>query len=374
MYEKRNEGAGMKRIKINLDKRSSLSYEISMGYNILDRIGLVIAKSNLAHRYIVIADSNVSAIYGGKFLAVLRDMAIKVDLIEFPAGEKSKNIDSILGIVRKLIGLGADRSSALIALGGGVTGDMTGFIASIYMRSIPYIQIPTSLLAQVDSSIGGKTGIDLPEGKNLLGAFFQPAMVFVDLQFLNTLPDGEFNNGLSEIVKYGIIDDIELFNLLEMETDGIRKRDPDLLETIVGRSCKIKKGVVEIDERDMGMRRILNFGHTIGHAVEAESGYKISHGNAISVGMIASARISEKLKHLSSGDRDRIEHLIGSIDLLDHIPESISTEGILSKMRTDKKKKGDSIHFVLLKKIGLPFINGSVEEALIRETIEGLRK
>ena len=364
----------MKRIKINLDKQSSLSYEIYIGHNILDRIGLVIAKSNSAHRYIVITDSNVYALHGEKFLAVLRNMGISVDLIEFPAGENSKNVDSILTIVKKLIDLGVDRSSALIALGGGVTGDITGFIASIYMRSIPCIQIPTSLLAQVDSSIGGKTGIDLPEGKNLLGTFFQPSMVFIDLQFLNTLPDGEFNNGLSEIVKYGIIDDIELFNLLERETDVIKKRDLDLLETIVGRSCKIKKGIVEIDERDMGVRRILNFGHTIGHAVEAESGYKISHGNAISVGMIASARISEKLKHLSSGDRDRIEHLVRSIDLLDHIPESISTEGILSKIRTDKKKRGDTIHFVLLKKIGVPFINGSVEEALIRETIEGLRK
>ena len=364
----------MKRIKINLDKQSSLSYEIYIGHNILDRIGLVIAKSNSAHRYIVITDSNVYALHGEKFLAVLRNMGISVDLIEFPAGENSKNVDSILTIVKKLIDLGVDRSSALIALGGGVTGDITGFIASIYMRSIPCIQIPTSLLAQVDSSIGGKTGIDLPEGKNLLGTFFQPSMVFIDLQFLNTLPDGEFNNGLSEIVKYGIIDDIELFNLLERETDGIKKRSPDLLETIVGRSCKIKKGIVEIDERDMGVRRILNFGHTIGHAVEAESEYKISHGNAVSVGMIASAIISEKLNHLSSEDRDRIEHLIRSVGLLDHIPESISTKGILSKIRTDKKKRGDSIHFVLLKKIGVPFINGSVEEALIRETIEELRK
>ena len=364
----------MKRIKINLDKQSSLSYEIYIGHNILDRIGLVIGKSNIANRYIVITDSNVSALHGERFITVLRDMGINVDLIEFPAGENSKNVDSILTIVKKLIDLGVDRSSALIALGGGVTGDMAGFIASIYMRSIPCIQIPTSLLAQVDSSIGGKTGIDLPEGKNLLGTFFQPGMVFIDLQLLNTLPDGEFNNGLSEIVKYGIIDDIELFNLLERETDGIKKRDPDLLETIVGRSCKIKKGIVEIDERDMGVRRILNFGHTIGHAIEAESGYKISHGNAISIGMIASAIISEKLNYLSSEDRNRIEHLIRSADLLDHIPESISTEGILSKIKTDKKKKGASIHFVLLKKIGVPFINGSVEEALIRETIEELRK
>lgn len=364
----------MKRIKVNLDKQSSTSYEICIGHNILDRIGLVISKSNLARHYIVITDSNVSSLYREELLTALKNVNLNVDLIEFPAGEISKNTDTVLTIIKKLINLGADRNSALIALGGGVTGDMTGFIASIYMRSIPYIQIPTTLMAQVDSSIGGKTGIDLPEGKNLLGAFFQPKSVFIDLQFLKTLPDEEFMNGLSEIVKYGIIDDMELFNILERETENIKSRSMDLLELMVERSCKIKKGIVEIDEMDMGVRRILNFGHTIGHAIEAESGYMIPHGNAVSIGMIASARISEKLHYLSSEDRNRIEHLIKSIDLPDHLPTSISMEGMLSKIRTDKKKKGDLVHFVLLKKIGVPFINGSVKEAIIRETIEELRK
>jgi len=302
----------MKRIKVNLDKQSSTSYEICIGHNILDRIGLVISKSNLARHYIVITDSNVSSLYREELLTALKNVNLNVDLIEFPAGEISKNTDTVLTIIKKLINLGADRNSALIALGGGVTGDMTGFIASIYMRSIPYIQIPTTLMAQVDSSIGGKTGIDLPEGKNLLGAFFQPKSVFIDLQFLKTLPDEEFMNGLSEIVKYGIIDDMELFNILERETENIKSRSMDLLELMVERSCKIKKGIVEIDEMDMGVRRILNFGHTIGHAIEAESGYMIPHGNAVSIGMIASARISEKLNYLSSEDRNRIEHLIKS--------------------------------------------------------------
>ncbi|TFG91670.1 MAG: iron-containing alcohol dehydrogenase, partial [Syntrophobacterales bacterium] len=168
----------MKRIKVNLDKQSALSHEICIGHNILDRIGLVIAKDNLAHRYTVITDSNVSALYGEEFLGVLKEVNLKADLIEFPAGETSKNMETVLTIVKELINRGVDRSSALIALGGGVTGDMTGLIASIYMRSIPYIQVPTTLLAQVDSSIGGKTGIDLPEGKNMLGTFFQPQAIF----------------------------------------------------------------------------------------------------------------------------------------------------------------------------------------------------
>jgi len=192
----------MKRIKVNLDKQSSLSHDICIGHNILDRMGLVIAKVTLAHRYTVITDSNVSALYGKEILGVLKEVNVKADLIEFPAGESSKNMDTVLSITRKLIDRGVDRSSALIALGGGVTGDITGLIASIYMRSIPYIQVPTTLMAQVDSSIGGKTGIDLPEGKNLLGTFFQPQAIFIDLRFLKTLPDDEFVNGLISSISW----------------------------------------------------------------------------------------------------------------------------------------------------------------------------
>ncbi len=363
----------MKKIRINLDRRSNLSYEIFIESNIFDRIGLLIAKKNVAKRYVVISDSNVSSLYGEQFLGILRGVNLPADLIEFPAGEASKNIDTVLTIVRKLIEMGVDRSSALIALGGGVTGDIVGFIASIYMRSIPYIQVPTSLLAQVDSSIGGKTGIDLPEGKNLLGAFFQPKMVFTDLQFLATLPDEEFNNGLAEIIKYGIIDDVDLFHLLETEGEAIRNRDAAVLEEIIGRACRIKGGIVEIDEKDEGIRRILNFGHTLGHAMEAASGYTLSHGNAVSVGMIAAAKISEKTKHLSSGERDMIEKIIKNMGLLHKIPESIKTDDIISRMKMDKKKEGNIIHFVFLKKLGVPFINGSVEKDIIYQTIEELR-
>jgi 3-dehydroquinate synthase len=364
----------MKRITVNLERNVSSSYDICIGHNILDRIGLIIAKNNGAQRHIVIADSTVSALHGESFLDTLRKMNLTVDLIEFPSGEASKRMDTILTVAKQLIELGADRSSALIALGGGVTGDIVGFVASIYMRSVPYIQVPTTLVAQVDSSIGGKTGVDLPEGKNLLGTFYQPKGVFIDLQFLDTLPDNEFNNGLAEIVKYGIIDDVKLFDLLENHTEEIKNRDMTILERIIRQSCTIKRGIVEIDETDVGIRRILNFGHTIGHAVETESGYTISHGNAVSVGMIAAARICEKLNHLLSSDRKRIETLIRALNLLDHIPESISAQGILSRIATDKKKKGNAIHFVLLKKIGVPFINGSVANTIIHETIKELRK
>ena len=363
----------MKTIKVNLNRRYNLSYDVFVDNNMFDRIGLLIAKRNVARRYIVISDSNVSSLYGEAFLEMLRKAGLPADFIEFPAGEASKNLDTVSSIVKQLIEKGADRSSALIALGGGVTGDIVGFVSSIYMRSIPCIQVPTSLMAQVDSSIGGKTGIDLSEGKNLLGTFSQPKMVLTNLAFLETLPDEEFNNGLAEIIKYGIIDDVELFQLLEEEGEAVRNRDAAFLETIVGKSCKIKGGIVEIDEGDKGIRRILNFGHTLGHAIEAASGYTISHGNAVSVGMIAATRISERKKHLSTGERDMIEKLIKDMKLLSTIPQSVGTADILSKMKMDKKKEGSTIHFVFLKKLGVPFINGSVEEGLIRETIEDLR-
>jgi 3-dehydroquinate synthase len=335
---------------------------------------VLITKNKWASRYIILTDSNVSTLHGEKVQATLKGMGLKVDLIDFPAGEASKNIQTILLIINHLIDLGADRTCALIALGGGVVGDITGFIASIYMRGIPYIQVPTTLLAQVDSSIGGKTGIDLPHGKNILGTFYQPKAVFIDLAFLKTLMPQEFGNGLAEIIKCAIIDDPELLSSIEEEAGPIRNRDMSLLARIVAKVCLIKKGIVEIDERENGLRRILNFGHTIGHAIEAESRYSISHGEAISSGMVASAIISERLKYLPSEDQERITSLIRKIGLPDSIVKTLSTDGLLSRIKRDKKKEGNTIRFVLLKKIGMPFVNGGVPETMIRETIEVLKK
>jgi 3-dehydroquinate synthase len=363
----------MKKITLTLERHSTCSYVIHIGYNILDRICLLITSAAPAHHYVIICDSNISHLYGEKLADILRKMNQRVDVITFPAGESSKNIDTALVLISKMIDLGVDRSSALIALGGGVTGDMVSFIASIYMRSVPYVHVPTTLMAQVDSSIGGKTGIDLSFGKNLLGTFYQPRGTFIDLQLLDTLPESELINGLAEVVKYGIIDDIKLFGILEKNIEDIQKKKKKLMEAIVVKSCGIKKRIVEIDETDIGIRRILNFGHTIGHAIEAASSYSISHGNAISAGMIASARISEKLRHLPSIDRERIETLIRALGLSGYIPDSLDSAGILSRLKNDKKKEGDSTNFVLLKKLGVPFINGTVDEDIIKETIEELR-
>lgn len=363
----------MRSIKFNLDKKSSSSYEIRIGYKIIDRMALIIAKNYKAGRYVMITDNSVGSIYAKQMMESLKDVGLNINLIEFPAGESSKNINTVLDIVGKLLELGADRSTMLIALGGGVVGDMVGFIASIYMRGIPYIQIPTTLIGQVDSSIGGKTAIDLPYGKNLLGTFYQPCAVFADLIFMETLPQKEFNNGLAEIIKYGIIDDEKMFRLLEENMDAVKSRDSDLLLKLVENCCRVKKSIVEIDEKEQGLRRLLNFGHTLGHAIEAVSKYTISHGEGVALGMIAAARISEKMHYLDPAQLKRIVEIIFRAGLPGKIPHDFSAAGIISRLAMDKKKKDDIIHFVLLKKIGMPFVNGGIENKLLSNVIEEMQ-
>jgi len=363
----------MNRIKINLDKRAVKSHEIYMGRDILDRIGLVIAKKNWANRLFIITDSNVAKIHGESFSSALLEAGLNCEQLVIPAGERSKSIETIMSLAGKLMESGADRQSGIIALGGGVVGDIAGFLASIFMRGIPFIQVPTTLIAQVDSSIGGKTGIDLPSGKNLLGTFSQPKAIFINIGFLKTLPKEELDNGLAEIIKYGIIDDPFILDELEKQPDAVRNSDEGLLERIVAKCSGIKKGIVEIDETEKGIRRILNFGHTMGHAIESESGYRVPHGRAVLLGILAAAKISGKMGYLQEKDEARIENLIASLDLPRLIPEDIGTEAILSRLKSDKKKDGGSVRFVLLKKVGMPFMNGSVPDNILRDVIGELR-
>jgi len=364
----------MNRVKVHLDKKTASSYEIYIGKDIIDRMGLLFTQKKWGGRYIILTDSIVLALYGARMQGALREIGLHVDMIDFPAGEASKDIRTALRIINQLMEMKADRTTALIALGGGVVGDLTGFVASIYMRGIPYIQVPTTLLAQVDSSIGGKTGIDLSTGKNVLGTFYQPKGVFIDLAFLKTLKLQELKNGLAEVVKYGIIDDPELFSTLEAMGKDIVNGNADLLEEIVTRSCRIKKAIVEIDETEQGVRRILNFGHTIGHAIETESNYAISHGDAVAMGMVASTILSERMQYLSAEDKERIIALIRAIGLPDRIPANLTSDGIFARMQGDKKKTGAILNFVLLKKIGVPFVTNGVPEQLLRAVIAGLKE
>jgi 3-dehydroquinate synthase len=363
----------MKKLKLSIERKDTIAYDIIIGYDIMDRVGLLLSKEYGKLRCIMLADTNIAKLYGEEILGRFHEMGLNVTLITVAAGEATKNTETALFVMTEMLKLGADRSSVLIALGGGVIGDMTGFIASVFMRGIPYIQIPTTLMAQVDSSIGGKTAVDLPEGKNLIGTFYQPQAIYIDLKFLETLPDKEMKNGLAEIIKSGIIEDIGLFNLLESEAKAIRERDRKVLAAVIEKACRVKKGIVELDEREKGLRRILNFGHTLGHAVEAESRYEISHGEAVSIGMVAATRMSEKLYDLPIRDRERIEALIAAIGHPTRIPAALSTDGILGRLKMDKKKVGNTIHFVLLKKIGFPFVNGGIAENILRDVIEELR-
>jgi len=363
----------MNKIAVHLDKETSSSYDIYIGTAIVDRMGLLVTKHHWAARYMIVTDSTVAALHGAGVQETLKEVGLQTDIIDFPPGEASKDFQTVVRICNLLMERGIDRTSALIALGGGVVGDIAGFVASIYMRGIPYIQVPTTLLAQVDSSIGGKTGIDLSTGKNILGTFYQPKGVFIDLAFLKTLQPQELRNGLAEIVKYGIIDDPELFGTLEAQADAIKNQDMDLLKELVTKSCTIKKGVIEIDETEQGIRRILNFGHTVGHAIETESDYTIPHGDAVSMGMAAETILSERMGYLSAPERTRIVALIKTLGLPERIPQGLSSQGIVACMKGDKKKAGDVLNIVLLKKIGLPFVTHSVPEGVIKETIEELQ-
>ncbi|HLZ19834.1 MAG TPA: 3-dehydroquinate synthase [Smithellaceae bacterium] len=363
----------MRSLKVNLDKKTSTSYEIRIGRGILDRVVLLIARHHKSSRYVIVTDENVSRLHGSKVLEAFGVAGLNASVIEIPAGEASKNISTLAEIAGRMLALAADRKTVLIALGGGVVGDLTGFVASVYMRSVPYIQIPTTLIGQVDSAIGGKTAVDLPQGKNLLGTFYQPAAVFADLDFLETLPEKEFVNGLAEIIKYGVIEDEKMFKMLEENMDAVRSRDATQLAKIVETCCRIKKSIVEIDEREQGLRRILNFGHTLGHALEAVSDYTLSHGEGVALGMIAAAKLSVKLNYLVEDSLNRITEVIAKAGLPVTIPAVFASDAVIERLKMDKKKKDDVIHFVLIKKIGMPFVNGGISDALINDVLEEMK-
>ena len=363
----------MKNIKVHLHRAPSLSYEVRIGSDILDQAALVVGCKFPAGRYVVVTDARVEELYGRPLRERWERVGLKTDWIAIAPGEDAKNMETVLTVATRLLELGADRNTLLIALGGGVVGDLTGFVASIYMRSVPFLNIPTTLLAQVDSCLGGKTAVDLPAGKNLLGTFYQPKAVFVDLRFLETLPTGDFRNGLGEIVKYALLD-AEFFSELEGAVDGLRRGDVAVLGSIVERSVRIKKGIVEMDERDQGIRRILNLGHTVGHAIEAESGYAAAHGEAVGMGIVAAIRLSERLHGFPAAERKRVEALMDRAGLPGKIPTAIRTEGIVRRLAADKKREGKSVRFVMLRRIGMPFVNGGVPEDVLIETIEEMKR
>ncbi len=346
------------------------SYEILIGPGILTELAGDLRTLNLSDHYIIVTDSNVLDLLGEDLLSLLRSGGLHADMIFFKAGEESKHMGTVVDLARRMVGLGADRNTAILALGGGVVGDVAAFLASIYMRGIPFVQLPTTLLAQVDSSVGGKTGVDLPEGKNLLGTFAQPRRVYADIGVLSTLPAAEIRNGLAEVVKYGMIRSPELFRLLEDRWWDVANLEPEITAEIVARSCQIKADVVAVDEKEGGLRRILNFGHTIGHAIEAAANFQIPHGEAVAMGMVAISRISRQKGLISEAEVQRLENLLEKFGLPTRILQHLSAEELIDLMAHDKKKSAGKVHFVLCKGIGDTVITDEVSTEELKEAIK----
>jgi len=327
----------------------------------------------LGQRCAIITDTNVERQYGRASLDSLKRAGFEPALVTVPPGERSKSLNVVEKCYDRLAAHRLERNSFIVAVGGGVVGDLAGFVAATYLRGIPFVQVPTTLLAQVDSSVGGKVGVNLRAGKNLVGAFHQPKLVLCDLDALGTLPQREFRAGLAEVIKYGIIYDARLFASLEKNLHRLLALDGKAVEAVVARCCNIKAEVVSQDERESGLRSILNFGHTIGHAIEAISGYeKYLHGEAISIGQVAAARLSAMTLGLSSGDVQRITQLFARADL----PTSIELTNrdrtrLLDAMRLDKKVSGGETRFVLAECIGKVRWGQRVPMKLIEAVLDG---
>ena len=341
----------MRIVQVPLGNRSYIS---KVGGGLLPHLGAECARLKLGHRCAVITDSNVGRHFAKAALKSLSASGFEPVLITVPAGEKSKRLAVVEKCYDQLAKHRLERKSFIVALGGGVVGDLAGFVAATYLRGIPFVQVPTTLLAQVDSSVGGKTGVNLAAGKNLVGAFYQPQLVLCDLDALKKLPKREFVSGLAEVIKYGVIYDAVLFAQLERNLPKLLKRDAATLRDVVARCCEIKADVVGQDETESGLRAILNFGHTIGHAIENSSGYgKFLHGEAISIGQVAAAKLSQKILGLPTGDAGRIEKLFVQAGLPVKIKlNAAQRKKLFAAMKLDKKVSGGEIKFVLADKIG----------------------
>ncbi len=339
----------MDRLDVGLGERS---YPIFSGKGLLGEIGRSCKDLGLGGIVAVVTNPTVGALY----YAVVRDSLLlsgfAVHLIEIPDGEEYKNIETLNVIYDRCVEFGLDRGAFIIALGGGVVGDMAGFAAATYLRGIPFVQVPTTLLAQVDSSVGGKTGVNHPQGKNLIGAFYQPRLVLIDVAVLATLPEQEFLSGLAEIVKYGVVLDRELFEYIETHGDKLMERNYDSLLHIIRRSCAIKASVVEKDERETGLRAVLNYGHTLGHAVETLAGYgHYKHGEAVAIGMVQAARFSEQSGYSCNGETERIVALLKRFGLPVELPKFLASE-YSDALLHDKKVREGGLNFVFNKGIG----------------------
>jgi len=357
----------MQTIKLNLKRRS---YNIIVGSNIIKFLGEYIAKLNIGRDAYIITNASIKNKYGKALNKAIKQSGFTVRFKLVPDAEESKSIGIVSSVIKDIVRYDKKKRIFIVAFGGGVIGDLAGFIASIYKRGVPYIQVPTTLLAQVDSSIGGKTAVDLIQGKNLVGAFYQPRLVFSDVAILKTLSLKQLQSGLAEVIKYGIIKDWQLFAYLEKKYQDIFSLKEPTLEFIVTRCSSIKAKIVQQDEREeKGVRTILNFGHTIGHALEVAGNYKVyNHGEAIALGMLVASDLSKKLKFINNETLQKIENLIKAVGLPTKI-QKVSIADIIEAHYRDKKFIGKKSKFVLLENIGMVKVVEKIPPKIIREAL-----
>lgn len=356
----------MRRIPVELGKES---YDILIGHGLGDEVRSFLQTRKYSKRALVVSDTNVAPLYGETALKVLREAGLEAELCEVPAGETSKSMAQAESLYTRIIGLGMDRKSPIFALGGGVVGDLAGFVAATYMRGVPFLQLPTSLLAQVDSSVGGKVAINHPMGKNLIGCFYQPEAVFMELDFMDTLPDREIRTGLGEIVKYGIIYDESFFCFLEEHSSSAASLEENAMVRMIARSCEIKAMVVAKDERESGLRRILNFGHTIAHAVERETGYlRYNHGEAVAIGMAGAAYISRDMGMVDDGVVRRVTDLLAALRLPTKAA-GCTVDGMYADIFRDKKTVDGKVNWVLMRAVGEVVLRDDVPEDVVRSAM-----
>ena len=355
----------MQKVRVELGRNS---YEIHIGAGLLMQAGALLKAMGFSDRLVIVTDPRVGSLYGGSSKQSLIENGFEVHILEVPDGEEQKSLETAGRLYYQLTDLYAERNTPIIALGGGVIGDLTGFVAATYMRGVPLIQVPTTLLAQGDSSIGGKVAVNHGRLKNKIGAFYHPRLTISDVTTLKTLSPREISDGLAEIIKHGAILDGEFFSYIEENLDRIKSLDVQVIERVISRSVEIKAGVVEKDELDLGLRNILNCGHTVGHAIESVSGLKIWHGEAVAIGMLVEARIANRMGILDEKEVNRLKNLISKAGLPTELP-NLQLEKLIQAMKHDKKILQGKMRFALLKSIGEVFISEEVSQSIIEQAL-----
>ncbi len=356
-------------------KRNQVEYPIYIGESLLQSRLLKDYCGSLGHRFAIIADTHTESLFGKKLKQVMEAQGFEAHLFAFPPGEQYKTRETKQSLEDQMLASGLGRDTCLIALGGGIVIDVAGFVASTYCRGIPFVLVPTTLLGMVDASIGGKTGVNVPQGKNLIGTIAQPSAIFMDLTLLKSLPENELKNGLVECLKHGLILDSDYYNFLESHTEAILKGDISLLEKVIADSCRIKKEVVEEDEQERGKRRLLNFGHTIGHAIETLTHHTIPHGLAVAIGIVAESYLSMKLKQLSPQSFERIVKVFKKFGIKTTLDIPLKPEDFFQVLKLDKKSVNNRPRFVMIQEIGNCLeCDGeycqSVDSEILRSTLE----